>query len=373
MPSGGEARVLSGMPNPNLSRRSALPLLACAALVLAACEPEADPVGPDAPRITEPALNEIVTTASLNASSADSLVYFSLTEGRLVPATADWDLALRRFELRLRSPAIAGPASRTVSGVGLANTAALTDAQILALTPTSTRAAFDSLRAAAIPADSLFQSDRLAENRQGHLNLGGVPTANAAAFWKTRLADGRFAVFRVARIRFTPQFAVDSLVIESRVQAGATLGPVQQLAIAPGGQVRALSLATNTVAATATGCGWDLQFNPVPSQLSLTMNTACGVGTYPGGTSPTFATVTSASDAPQYAGFLSQLVGPIPTSVLDKAGPFRYNLTGTDRLHPTFNTFLVKTGARVYKLQVIDYYSATGAAGFPTLRYARIR
>ena len=373
MPVRGRGPVLSGMPTSLSARRLWAPLPAFAALTLAACEPEAAPTSPDGGPAKEPAINEVVTSAPLNASSPDTLVYFSLTEGRLVSAAADWDLALRRFELRLRSPAIAGASSRTVMGLGLGNTVSATDAQVLAFTPASTLADFDATRAAAIPADSLFQSDRLAENRQGHLNLGGVPTANAAAFWKTRLADGRFAVFRVARIRFTPQFAVDTLVIESRLQAGAALGPVQQLAIAPGGQVRSLSLATNTVAATASGCGWDLQFNPVPSQLSLTMNTACGVGTYPGGTSPTFATVTSASDAPQYAGFLSQLVGPIPTSVLDKAGPFRYNLTGTDRLHPTFNTYLVKTGARVYKLQVTDYYSATGAAGFPTLRYARIR
>jgi hypothetical protein len=33
----------------------------------------------------------------------------------------------------------------------------------------------------------------------------------------------------------------------------------------------------------------------------------------------------------------------------------------------------VASGAAVYKLQVIDYYSATGAPGFPTLRVARLR
>lgn len=373
MPMAGRGPLLSAMPTFAAFPRRVSPYAALASLALAACEPESDPLGPDGPRVSEPAINEIVTSAPLNASSPDTLVYFSLTEGRLVAVSADWDVALRRFELRLRSPALAGAASRTVAGAGLANTASASDAQILALTPASTLTEFDGVRASTIPADSLFQTDRLAENRQGHLNLGGIPTANASAFWKTRLADGRFAVFRVARIRFTPQFAVDTLVVESRLQTGATLGATQQLAFAPGGQVRALSLGTNSVVASAAGCGWDLQFNPAPSQLSLTMNTACGVGTYPGGTSPTFATVASASDAPQYAGFLSQLVGPIPTSVLDKSGPFRYNLTGTDRLHPTFNTFLIKTGTRVYKLQVIDYYSATGSAGFPTLRFARIR
>ena len=93
----------------------------------------------------------------------------------------------------------------------------------------------------------------------------------------------------------------------------------------------------------------------------------------PGPASPTFANLTTANDAPQYGLYLAQLVGPIPNSVTDKAAPFRYNLTGNDRLHPAYNTFLVKSGAKVYKVQMIDYYSNTGAAGFPTIRYARIR
>ena len=80
-----------------------------------------------------------------------------------------------------------------------------------------------------------------------------------------------------------------------------------------------------------------------------------------------------ASDAPQFATFLSTLVGPIPNSVLDKAAPFRYNLQGNDRLHPAFNTYLVKSGTRIFKLQITDYYSNTGVAGFPTIRYARIQ
>jgi hypothetical protein len=67
------------------------------------------------------------------------------------------------------------------------------------------------------------------------------------------------------------------------------------------------------------------------------------------------------------------LVGPIPNSVVDKSAPFRYNLLGNDRLHPAFNTYLVKSGVKVYKLQVIDYYSNTGVPGFPTIRYARIK
>ncbi len=350
--------------------------LSCVGLLMvgmsACAESEADPVGPGG-GIAEPAINQIVTFGPLNASSTDTLVRFSFATGGLVASSASWDLAFRRYELRLNSPAIAGSASKNVLGYSLGNGVAATDAQVLALTAAGTVNAFDQLRDAAVPADSLFLSDRLLENRQGYLNLGGVPTANPAAYWKVRLATGAFAVLRATAIAFTPQFQVASLTLESRLQSGNALGAPQTLVITPAGQITSISLLTNTVVVSPTGCNWDLQFNPSASQLSLTVNTACSVGTYPGAASPTFASVGVAGDAPQYAPVLAQLVGPIPNSVTDKSAPFRYNLTGNDRLHPSFNTYLVKSGTKVYKVQVIDYYSNTGVAGFPTIRYARIR
>jgi hypothetical protein len=353
----------------SMMMRVLLPLAALG--LLAACEGESDATGPGA-GIPEAPINAVVTFGPLNASGSDTLVYFSFTKGTLVPKTGDWDLAFRRFEVRLNSPAVGGATSRNVLGFPLDNNKTATDAQVLAFTPASTLPAFDAVRAAQIPADDQFQSDRLAENRQGHLNLGGVPTANATNYWKVRLANGGFALLRATRIRFTQSFSVDTLYLESRLQTGTTLGAPRVLAITPANQLRQISLTTNAVV-TGTGCNWDFEFNPAPNQLSLVPNVACSAGTYPGPTSPTFANATTASDAPQFATFLSTLVGPIPNSVLDRGAPFRYNLQGNDRLHAAFNTYLVKSGTRVYKLQVTDYYSNTGVAGFPTIRYARIR
>lgn len=347
-------------------------LLSVASLaVLAACEGESDATGPGN-GTPEPAINQVVSFGPLNASSNDTLVYFSFVSGALVPRTGDWDLAFRRYEVRLNSPAVGGATSKNVLGFALDNNKTASDAQVLAFTPAAMLASFDAVRDAQIPADAQFLSDRLTENRQGHLNLGGIPAANPANYWKVRLANGAFALLRASRIKFTPSFAVDTLYLESRLQTGAMLGAVQTLAIAPSSQVRQVNLSTNSVVAGA-GCNWDLEFNPAPNQLSLVPNVACNGGTYPGPTSPTFANATAANDAPQYATFLSQLVGPIPNSVLDKSAPFRYNLQGNDRLHAAFNTYLVKSGTRVYKLQITDYYNNTGVAGFPTIRYARIR
>jgi len=352
-----------------LTLRSLMSVASLAAL--GACEGESAATGPGT-GTPEPAINQVVSFGPLNASSTDTLVYFSFASGALVPRTGDWDLAFRRFEMRLNSPAVGGASSKNVLGVSLDNNKTASDAQVLAFTPAATLTAFDAVRAAQIPADDQFQTDRLAENKQGHLNLSGIPTANPANYWKLRLANGSFAVVRTTRIRFTPAFAVDTLYLESRLQTGSTLGAVRTLAIAPANGVRQISLATNAVV-TGAGCNWDLEFNPAANQLSLAPNVACNAGTYPGPTSPTFSNATIASDAPQFASFLSTLVGPIPNSVLDKSAPFRYNLQGNDRLHAAFNTYLVKSGTRVYKLQVTDYYSNTGVAGFPTIRYARIR
>jgi len=339
------------------------------AALLTACEGESDPTGPGTLG-REPALNEVVTSQPLNASSNDTLVYFSFTTGGLVQRSADWDLALRRYEVRLASPATG--ASKTVLGFTLANNQNATAAEVLAFTRANTLAAFDALRDAQIPADAQFATDSLANSPQSHLVIGaGVPTANAAQFWKVRLANGQFAVMRTARIKFTG-FVTDTIYIESRLQTGNTLGNVQTIAVTPGGVPRAISL-TNNAVVTPNGCNWDVQFDPGSRSLALTVNTACNVGTYPGTASPTFAAVTSASDAPQYVSFLSLLLGPIPNSILDTKAPFRYDLTGQQRLHPAFNTYFAKVGTRVWKFQLVDYYSNTGVAGYPTVRYARIR
>lgn len=349
--------------------RRALMLLPVAAVAaLAACEDEADPTGPGG-GVREPAINEIVTTQPLNASSNDTLVYFSFANGTLVPRTGDWDVALRRYEVRLASPATG--AAKTVLGYTMANNASAANTEVLAFTPANTRAAFDAIREAQLPADDQFVTDRLADSPQGHIVLGNIPVANAAQFWKVRLANGQFAVFRNARIKFTG-FVTDTLYLESRLQTGNTLGAVQTLALVPGGQPRAISLTSNSVV-TPNGCNWDLQFDPGSRSLAITVNTACNVGTYPGSASPTFAAVTNANDAPTFANFLSQLVGPIPNSILDTKAPFRYDLTGQQRLHPAYNIYLAKVGTRVWKFQIIDYYSNTGVPGYPTLRYSRIR
>ena len=344
------------------------PLVAFSALLaLSACESESTPSAPDV--IIDPSINQIATSAPINTTSTDTLVYFSFTANAPVAMTAPWDIALRRYEVRLNSAATAGTTNRGVTAYSIGNNKALANDQILALTVESTRAAFDSVRTAAIPTDSLFKSESLVANSTGYLNLAGIPTANATAYWKVKSTTGH-AIARVSTITLSATNSLGAITIESRVQTGATLGAVRSLPITLATTPVHVSLVQNAVV-TPNGCNWDLQINPIT--FAMITNAACMVGTYPGGSAPTFANQTVASDAPQYATYISTLSVPIPNSISDVQAPFRYNLQGSNRLHPAFNTYLIKVDARVYKLQLINYYSAAGASGYPTLRYARIR
>ena len=349
-------------------RTTRLPLsvVLAASTLLAACEDESSPTGPDGGG-PEAAINEIVTSAPLNATSSDTLVYFSFATGGLVNRTADWDIALRRYEVRLNG-GVSG--TKGVLGYSLGNNKTATDPQVLAFTLDNTLTTFDNVREAQIPPDASFESDRLVENTTGYLNLAGVPSANGTAYWKVRTADGGFALVRVSAIVLSAQFALQSVTIESRIHGNA-IGAVQTLTVPISSTPVSVSIATNQVIASPNGCNWDLRITP--QSFGISVNTACNVGTYPGGASPTFTAATSAKDAPTYAAYLSGLTGPIPNSITATDAPFRYNLEGTNRLHPSFNTYLVKSGARVYKLQLVNYYNAAGASAWPTIRYARIK
>lgn len=338
----------------------------CAAVLVAACESESDPTGPGGGQL--PTLNQVLIAGPLNASSNDTLLHFSLATGTIVPSTGDWDIALRRFEVRING-GVSG--AKGVLGYALDNNVDATDEEVIAFTAENTLAEFDAVREAQIPVDGEFQSDRLFADEFGYLTLGGIPTANATAYWKVRTASGGHVLARVSAIVLSPPaFALTSITIETRAQNGGTLGAVETHTIAVAGAPVSIDLASGT-AVQPNGCNWDFALDP--TSLEMTVNTGCNVGTYPGPGSPTFANATAANDAPEYGAFLSGLTGPIPNSFTDPAAPFWYNLQGDNRLHPSFNIYLLKVGAEVYKVQLIGYYSEAGASAWPTIRYARIR
>jgi hypothetical protein len=346
-------------------------LLVAPALIAAGCE--SDSTAPATP------LN-VVGTAELNASSTTQFVYFSLATGSVVtvssPTTSSaWDLALRRYEVRLNGGAV-GP--KGVSGYNLANNAAATPQQMLAFTPENQRAGFEAVGSAQMPAAGGFVTETLTANPLGWLSFGAQgPVANSQAAWKVRRATGGgFALVRVTGLTMagaSQQTAtLSSVTLEYRYQAaGGTLGVKQTSTVSLAAGTPAINLSTGA-ADVGAGCGWDLKAN---ADFSITANTACNVGTAPLDASESFDLAGRADDALGYGGFLAGLSGAVPfTSALNNPeGPFLYNLAGDNRLSPTYNVYLVKVGTAIYKIQLIGYYGATGTSGYPTLRYARIQ
>ena len=316
----------------------------------------------------------------LNASATNQYTYFSFATGQAVPVaspttSSEWDLAVRRYEVRLNG-GVLGP--KGLSGANLANNAAATAAQVLAFTPANQKPAFDAVTLATIPANASFIQESLAANPLGWLSFGAQgPVANSTAAWKVRRASGGgFAVVRATGLTLggTSQqnATLKTITVEWRYQpVGGTLGVKQTATLDVAAGAGAINLATGAVGA-ATGCSWDLQ---AAASFSVSPNVTCSGGTFPLSVAESFDGLVSAGDALQYGAFLAGLSGAVPfTAALDNpAGPFLYNLANDQRLSPTYNIYLIKAGTAIYKVQLIGYYNATGASGYPTIRYAQLQ
>lgn len=340
-------------------------LRACAlALLLPAIACESDSSGPktpDGPGVVE-----------LDASSSTAFTYFRLSDGAIVAVTnptasTEWDIAVRRFAVKLNG-GVAG--TKGVVGYNLENNKDATDEQVLSFTPENQLAAFDAVDAAAVPAEASFGEEGLGPDASTWFRfdpVGGGLVANPATAWKLRRSGGAtFGAIRVKRI-VASSTALDSLTFEYRLQTGATMGVAQEITIPTSGN-NALDLSAGT-ANGGSGCGWDVK---ATADFSISVNDGCQVGTFPLDVTEDFTTLAAADNAPAYGGFFSLISGPIPNSTSDRSAPFLYNLAGDNRLSPTFTTYLVKVGSRVYKMQLINYYSAGGASGHPTIRFAPV-
>lgn len=343
--------------------RRAVRAFALALLIPAiACESDSSgPKNPDEPGVVE-----------LDASSNTTFTYFRLSDGAIVsvanPTDSDeWDIAVRRFAAKLNG-GVAG--SKGVVGYNLENNATATDAQVLAFTPESQLAAFEAVGASDVPQEADFEEEGLGPDASTWFRfdpVSGGLVANPTAAWKIRRSGGTsYGLIRVKRI-VASATTLDSVTFEYRLQSGAAIGAASEITIPTIGS-NAVELSSGT-AVSASGCGWDVSAGP---DFSISVNAACTVGTFPLDVTEDFTTLAAADDASTYGAFFSLISGPIPNSTTNRGAPFLYNLAGDNRLSPTFTTYLVKVASRVYKVQLINYYSAAGASGHPTVRFAPV-
>lgn len=340
---------------------------ATAALVLAAVacsDSTTEPLPPD----------PVTATLTVDAASAPAYVKLGVPAQSVTvadPTTSSaWDIRLVATTLTLNGGA-AGPGG--VSGYCICDNANATDAQVRTMTPESQLAAFEAVTASSIPAEASFQSDLLTPAIAAWYTGSGAATVAAPArTWIVRRGAGGalLAKFRVTNIAGATATNAGSITFEYAVQAaaGAPFGTAQTRTVDVRGGDVYFDLGAG---ATSTAAGtWDLRLGGFAIRTNGGASGSGAVSALLDATTP-FATIDAAyaGTAPPQA-FRRDAFG----GVFSAQPWYRYNITGTDnQIWPTFNVYLVKRGADVYKVQLTSYYSVTGASRQITLRSAKLR
>lgn len=332
-----------------LARRAPLAAALVLFSTLAACnESVVDP-----PKLAE---------GEFTVDASTSWKYVSLADSVLVAPTSPresgaWDIAFFATNVTLNGGA-AGPGG--VTGACVCQNAGATSAQYLAMTPASELADFEAVTS--VPAGATFTADALTPAMTAwYSGSGASAVAAPGKVFLVRLSDGTsYAKAHVTGVSGTAT-GFTSVTIEYAVQSTATaaFGATKTITINAG---TAADLNSDAVSTSASA--WDIRLEGsnllVNGGVSGSGSAAVADGT------DTFANTTTAVTQPQayrtdrYAG----IFGTTPW--------YRYNLAGDNRITPTFDVYLLKRGTAVYKLQIINYYSATGAPRNITFRYQQI-
>lgn len=294
--------------------------------------------------------------------------YVSLPDSALIAPTpsasesAAWDIAFNATNVTLNGGA-AGPGG--VTGACICQNASATGIDVLAMTADNQKAAFDAVTS--VPATATFTSDVMTPAISAfYTGAGTSAIADPSRVFLVRLSDSlSFAKVHVTSLASPTATSAGKVTIEYAVQSSssAALGAVQTMTIDLT-TAGAKSVDLNTGALTTNASDWDLRFD------GFTIRVNGGVSGPGKGAvavaSTSFAATTSASTQPEsyktdtYAG------------VFGTSKYYRYNIAGDNRISPTFDVYLLKRGSIVYKLQILDYYNATGTARYITFRYKQI-
>jgi hypothetical protein len=305
-------------------------------------------------------------TVTVDASG--SYVYFSFQNGDLVTPTpiagesSAWDIAFWTTNVTLNGGA-AGPGG--VTGFCVCQNAGATNAEILAMTPESELADFEAVTA--VPAGATFTADALTPAISGWFTgSGAAATADPSKTFLVRLADSlAYAKVRVAALQGASSTSAGRVTLEYAVQPSPTaaLGPTQALQVdLTTAGARGVDL--NTGSLTTSPTDWDLRLDGFTIRVNGGAS-GPGKGAAAAATG-SFESITTAKTADQ------AYRADVYAGVFGAQRWYKYNLAGDNRISPTFDVYLVKRGSAVYKLQLLNYYNATGSPRFLTFRYKQI-
>lgn len=334
-----------------------------AGLILFAVGCSDNPTGPPQPS---------VSTLTVNAEEGWTYVTLGDPSATVSPSDPEtstvWELGFFATSVMLNGGA-AGPGG--VVGYCLCQHAGATDADIQAMTAESELEDFRAVTTAQLPAaDSLWRSDALVpaiDDWYAYDHATHTVSAAPEMVWKVRGAgeDPAFAKFHVLEIENPSRENAGQVTFEFALQpsAGAAMGEPQSLTVdLSSGAAVYFDLETSAVSGASD---WDLLFEGYTIRINGGVSGEGGAGASLA--AGAFDEITDASDlsARHYRG---DAFG----GVFDEHRWYRYNLAGNHQIWPTFDVFLVKRGAEVYKLQLINYYSDTGEARHITFRYAKL-
>jgi hypothetical protein len=340
------------MRRPRPALRAALPTLFTVAVACSSDEINTPPQTPEG-------------TITVDAST--DWAYASLDEqgpvGVSDPTTSsEWDLGFNATRVMLNGGA-AGPGN--VVGYCLCQNAGASDDDIVAMTAEGELADFEAVTEADIPDATSFEEEQLQSAIAGWYGGEGVgAVAESGIAWLVRLADGAsYAKFRVVSLTAPTAEHAGEVELEWALQPTAeeAFGEVQSVTL----DASALSrLDLNTGSTAPSDTDWDLGIEGFTIRLNSGVSGGGQAGATPS-PEPFEAITTAAVDSRAYQvdGFAG-VFGSHPW--------YRYNLTGENIIHPTFDVYLVKRGDAVYKIQLIDYYSSAGDPRNISFRYARL-
>lgn len=339
--------------------------LAVAGLLLAACDASPTDTGP-----IEDSVQEMTVDASEDwafVALGDEASEVQVAD----PATStDWDIAFFATGVMLNG---GDAGSAGVDGTCLCLNAALSDAEIVALTEEDGIEAFEAVTAADIPADEeAWEGDGLVAAIDGWYSYDfQTHTVSAApdAVFKVRTADGAsFAKLHVTDIANPTQQHAGTVTLEFAVQPGAgePFGETVTLQVDLSGGAVAVDLEAGATVDVGAA-GWDLELSGYVVRVNGGVSGDGEAGAVI--VEEAFETIDDAGDltARHYA---ADEFGGVFAS--EDAGRrwYKYNLEGGHQIWPTYNVYLIRSGADVYKLQLASYYDPdTGDSRHITFRY----
>jgi len=337
----------------------------------------------------------------LDASSNTDYVYLNLDRGEVMDFSAaqasgsqDWHIAFRRFSVQLNggasgsgdvAGALVGSQDDFYTEDGDPNVSVFTNA-----TPNSELAVL----LADYEEPGIWIKDKVVTLLTGPSALdggwyiynpaGGSMSANSANGWLLRSGEGNsYARMRATELTFNTRAGagVESFTFEFDVQSSGSntfndTATFTGSLPAEGGE---LCFDFDANATTAcVGAAWDLKIAFFGRDFYLRSNggvSGSGNGAVFG--SFPWSELSLWSNATQDPGGVSvaaRYQSDTTSGVFDQHSWYAYNLLGMHRLWPNYRTYIVDTrqgdeSSSRHLVQIVGYYDATGAGGFPILRW----